>query len=98
MTLSKVVRKGNYQGVAQWGINTSSEITPSQKTAQKWAELENARNGPKAKQVLKLWCDTRSGIWNVMLETIATGEWTRVFSATTKETCESWMRDNPVDQ
>jgi|ERR1700731_1213651 len=42
MTLSKVVRKGNYQGVAQWGINTSSEITPSRKTAQKWAELENA--------------------------------------------------------
>ena len=44
MTLSKVVRKGSYQGVAQWGINTSSEITPSRKTAQKWAELENAHN------------------------------------------------------
>ncbi len=43
MTLSKVVRKGSYQGVAQWGINTSSEITPSRKTAQKWAELENAQ-------------------------------------------------------
>ena len=28
MTLSKVVRKGSYQGVAQWGISTSSEITP----------------------------------------------------------------------
>jgi len=42
MTLSKVVRKGSYQGVAQWGISTSSEITPSRKTAQKWAELENA--------------------------------------------------------
>jgi hypothetical protein len=44
MTLSKVVRKGSYQGVAQWGIDTSSEITPSRKTAQKWAELENAQN------------------------------------------------------
>jgi hypothetical protein len=44
MTLSKVVRKGSYQGVSQWGIDTSSEITPSRKTAQKWAELENARN------------------------------------------------------
>ena len=44
MTLSKVVRKGSYQGVAQWGINTSSEITPSRATARKWAELENARN------------------------------------------------------
>ena len=43
MTLSKVVRKGSYQGVAQWGISTSSEITPSRKTARKWAELENAR-------------------------------------------------------
>ena len=42
MTLSKVVRKGSYQGVAQWGISTSSEITPSRKTARKWAELENA--------------------------------------------------------
>lgn len=40
MTLAKVVRKGNYQGVSQWGINTSSEITP---TAQKWADLENVR-------------------------------------------------------
>jgi hypothetical protein len=43
MTLSKVVRKGSYQGVAQWGISTSSEITPSKATAQKWAALENAR-------------------------------------------------------
>jgi hypothetical protein len=43
MTLSKVVRKGSYQGASQWGISTSSEITPSRKTAQKWAELENAR-------------------------------------------------------
>lgn len=43
MTLSKVVRKGSYQGVAQWGVSTSSEITPSRKTARKWAELENAR-------------------------------------------------------
>ena len=44
MTLSKVVRKGSYQGVSQWGIDTSSEITPSRATARKWAELENARN------------------------------------------------------
>ena len=43
MTLVKVVRKGSYQGVAQWGISTSSEINPSRATAQKWAELENAR-------------------------------------------------------
>lgn len=43
MTLSKVVRKGSYQGVSQWGISTSSEITPSRATARKWAELENAR-------------------------------------------------------
>ena len=43
MTLSKVVRKGSYQGVSQWGISTSSEITPNHKTAQKWADLENAR-------------------------------------------------------
>ena len=51
MTLSKVVRKGSYQGVSQWGINTSSEITPSRKTAQKWAELENAHN----KQAKSTW-------------------------------------------
>ena len=44
MTLSKVVRKGSYQGVTQWGISTSAEITPSRKTARKWAELENARS------------------------------------------------------
>ena len=44
MTLSKVVRKGSYQGVSQWGISTSSEITPSRATARKWADLENARN------------------------------------------------------
>ena len=44
MTLAKVVRKGIYQGVPQWGINTSSEITPSRATARKWAELENARD------------------------------------------------------
>lgn len=43
MTLAKVVRKGSYQGVTQWGISTSAEITPSRKTAQKWADLENAR-------------------------------------------------------
>lgn len=43
MTFAKVVRKGSYQGVTQWGISTSAEITPSRKTAQKWADLENAR-------------------------------------------------------
>ena len=43
MTLAKVVRKGSYQGVPQWGISTSSEITPSRATARKWAELENSR-------------------------------------------------------
>ena len=43
MTQAKVVRKGSYQGVAQWGISTSSEITPSRATAVKWAKLENAK-------------------------------------------------------
>lgn len=42
MTLAKVVRKGSYQGVPQWGISTSSEITPNRAIAQKWADLENA--------------------------------------------------------
>ena len=45
MTLAKVVRKGSYQGVSQWGISTSAEITPSKATAAKWAELENAAIG-----------------------------------------------------
>jgi hypothetical protein len=27
MTLSKVVRKGSYQGVAQWGISTSAQAS-----------------------------------------------------------------------
>jgi len=43
--------------------------------------------------IYKLWCDPRSGIWCVMLETIAAGEWTRVFSATTKATCQSWIQE-----
>ena len=51
MALSKVVRKGSYQGVTQWGISTSSEITPSRKTAQKWAELENARAQTKKNEL-----------------------------------------------
>ena len=46
--------------------------------------------------IYKLYCDTRSGLWLVMLETISTGEWRRVFSSTTKDTCQSWMRDNPL--
>lgn len=37
-----VERKGTYQGVPQWGITGSSEITPSKATAEKWARLENA--------------------------------------------------------
>ena len=41
MTLAKVVRKGSYQGVPQWGIDTGAEITPSKATAQKWADAEN---------------------------------------------------------
>jgi hypothetical protein len=36
-----VVRKGTYQGVPQWGISTSAEITPSKKTAKKWAQAVN---------------------------------------------------------
>ena len=43
MTLAKVVRKGHYQGVPQWGISTSAEITPSKATAKKWATLENTQ-------------------------------------------------------
>lgn len=35
-----VVRKGTYQGVPQWGISTSNEMTPDKKTAEKWAQLE----------------------------------------------------------
>ena len=46
MTLTKVVRKGSYQGVPQWGISTASEITPTRATAQKWADVENARTRP----------------------------------------------------
>lgn len=42
MTLAKVVRKGSYQGVPQWGISTGAEITPSKATAEKWASAENA--------------------------------------------------------
>lgn len=42
MNTVKVVRKGTYQGVPQWGISTSAEITPSKATAEKWARLENA--------------------------------------------------------
>ena len=56
MTLAKVVRKGNYQGVSQWGISTSSEITPSRATARKWAELENARH--PMNQIQYLSCQT----------------------------------------
>lgn len=39
--LVKVEKKGTYQGVPQWGITGSAEITPSRKTAEKWAQLEN---------------------------------------------------------
>lgn len=46
-SIVKVVRKGTYQGVSQWGISNSSEITPSKKTAEKWAALENASCKPK---------------------------------------------------
>lgn len=42
MKTVKVERKGSYQGVLQWGITGSSEITPSKATAEKWARLENA--------------------------------------------------------
>ena len=46
MTEVKVERKASYQGVPMWGINTSSEITSSRKTAAKWAALENASRRP----------------------------------------------------
>jgi hypothetical protein len=49
-----------------------------------------------APQVYKIHCNTRCGLWEVMLETLSTGEWTRVFSATNKDTCKSWVRDNPI--
>jgi hypothetical protein len=38
----RVRRMGSYQGVPQWGITGSSEVTPSRSVAQKWAQLENA--------------------------------------------------------
>ena len=41
MTDVKVERKGTYQGVPQWGITGSPEITPNRKTAEKWARIEN---------------------------------------------------------
>jgi hypothetical protein len=34
--------RGTYQGVKQYGITGQNEITPSRKTAEKWAALENA--------------------------------------------------------
>ena len=37
----RVERKGEYQGVPQWGITGSREITPSKATATRWAALEN---------------------------------------------------------
>jgi hypothetical protein len=49
MTLAKVVRKGSYQGVPQWGISTGAEITPSKATAEKWARAENAVIGRSKK-------------------------------------------------
>lgn len=39
----KVEKRGSYQGVPQYGITGYAEITPSRKTAEKWAALENAR-------------------------------------------------------
>jgi hypothetical protein len=33
----------SYQGIPQYGITGHTEITPSRKTAEKWAALENAR-------------------------------------------------------
>ena len=55
MTLTKVVRKGSYQGVPQWGISTGSELTPNKRTAQKWAALENGAMGrSKAAKARKL--------------------------------------------
>jgi hypothetical protein len=39
----RVERRGSYQGVPQYGITEQAEITPSRKTAVKWAALENAR-------------------------------------------------------
>lgn len=39
---ARIERKGTYQGVPQWGITGSAELTPSRATAEKWARLENA--------------------------------------------------------
>ena len=66
MTLSKVVRKGSYQGVAQWGISTSSEITPSRKTARKWAELENARTQTPKPTLTELETELARGLYRRM--------------------------------
>jgi hypothetical protein len=45
----KVERKIPYQGVGQYGITGSSEITPSRATAAKWAAQENAARKSKPK-------------------------------------------------
>jgi len=54
MTNVKVERKGSYQGVPQWGITGSSEMTPNRKTAEKWARLENALRQSKAGEALEV--------------------------------------------
>lgn len=38
------VGKAAYHGVPQYGITGQAEITPSRKTAERWAALENAAN------------------------------------------------------
>lgn len=53
MTHVKVERKGSYQGVPQWGITGSSEMTPNRKTAEKWARLENALRQSKKQAALE---------------------------------------------
>lgn len=35
----RMVSRGSYQGVPQWGITGSAEITPSRATAIRWAAL-----------------------------------------------------------
>lgn len=38
----RVVRKGSYQGVPQWGCSDSPDMTPSKATAERWARIANA--------------------------------------------------------
>lgn len=72
MTQAKVVRKGSYQGVPQWGISTSAEITPSKQTAEKWARLENAAHYKTAIKDALTYAGNRWSEWGERAEAVET--------------------------